>query len=363
LKIEDGKLRIGIDKSSEVAEPGYYAVTLDGGIKVEIAAAEHSAIYRISTREKLSLLVDCAYGIGGMNYAKRITASGVKLLGKSGLSGRNHRRQWVERDYSYVVNFSRECAAVSEMPRSKGVVAPQYVFDFDVGESPLLIKVALSAEGDVAAAADNLAAEIPAWDFNAVKRAARAKWNEVLGCATIDGTDEQKKNWYTSVYHLFIQPNNIADVGAKPFYSTFSTWDTFRAAHPLYTILAPEKAEVFVDSMLEQGSRTGYLPIWTLWGKDNQCMIGTHSVPVIVDWFLKEVGGMSSSSRTEDLLFPYSTSTLNFNSSSPNSLHQIIQNGFSSLENHAHVRKAHPPRLPCGRWREWICGIRRRSFW
>ena len=283
--------RFNIDplkKLSEVAEPGYYAVTLDGGIKVEIAAAEHSAIYRISTREKLSLLVDCAYGIGGMNYAKRITASDVKLLGKSGLSGRNHRRQWVERDYSYVVSFSREWATVTEMPKTEGVVAPQYVFDFDVGESPLLIKVALSAEGDVAAAAGNLAAEIPAWDVDAVKRAARARWNEVLGRATIEGTDDQKKNWYTSLYHLFIQPNNIADVGAKPFYSTLSTWDTFRAAHPLYTILAPEKAAEFVDSMLEQGRRTGYLPIWTLWGKENQCMIGTHSIPVIVDWFLKD---------------------------------------------------------------------------
>ena len=121
-----------------------------------------------------------------------------------------------------------------------------------------------------------------------MKRAARARWNEVLGRATIEGTDDQKKNWYTSLYHLFIQPNNIADVGAKPFYSTLSTWDTFRAAHPLYTILATEKAAEFVDSMLEQGRRTGYLPIWTLWGKDNQCMIGTHSIPVIVDWFLKD---------------------------------------------------------------------------
>ena len=82
-----------VKKLSEIAEPGYYAATLDDGIKVEIAAAEHSAIYRISAREKFRLLVDCAYGIGGKNYAKTITASNVKLDGKAGLSGRNHRRQ------------------------------------------------------------------------------------------------------------------------------------------------------------------------------------------------------------------------------------------------------------------------------
>jgi predicted alpha-1,2-mannosidase len=313
LKVESDKLKVGFEKASETAGPGYYAVTLDDGIKVEIAAAEHSAIYRISAREKLRLFVDCAYGIGGKNYAKTITASNVKLDGKAGLSGRNHRRQWVERDYSFVVKFSRECAAVEEMPKSEGIAAPQYVFDFDVGESPLLIKVALSAEGGVEAAERNLAAEIPAWDFDAVKVAARAKWNEVLGRATIEGTDEQKKNWYTSLYHLFIQPNNVADAGKKPFYSTFSCWDTFRAAHPLYTILAPDKAAEFVDSMLEQGRRTGYLPIWTLWGKDNQCMIGTHSVPVIVDWFLKEVGEKSSSSRKEEKIHS-PTPTLNSNS-------------------------------------------------
>ena len=294
-------------KLSEIAEPGYYAVTLDGGIKVEIAAADHSAIYRITGNGRLRLLVDCAYGIGGKDFAKTITASDAKLIGKSGLSGKNHRRQWVERDYSFVVKFGREFAAVEELPKREGVVAPQYVFDFDLDavaqeRNPsgcLLVKVALSAEGGVEAAERNLAAEIADWDFDAVKNAARAKWNEVLSRAKIEGTGDQKKNWYTSLYHLFVQPNNIADAGAKPFYSTFSTWDTFRAAHPLYTILTPEKAAEFVDSMLEQGRRTGYLPIWTLWGKDNQCMIGTHSVPVIVDWFLKEVGGNSWSWRKD----------------------------------------------------------------
>ncbi len=277
-----------LKKLSEIAEPGYCAVSLDGGIRVEIAAEEHSAMYRIVSRGKMRLLVDCAYGIGTDRHPMRITASDIKLDGKSGLSGRNHRLGWVERDYAFAVVFSRECVASVELPRSKGQVASQYVFDFDSAESPLLVKIALSAEGDAEAAKRNLEAEIPHWDFDLVRSEARAKWNEVLGRATIDGSEEQKKNWYTALYHLFMQPNNIADVGDKPFYSTFSCWDTFRAAHPLYTILAPEKAGEFVDSMLEQGRRTGYLPIWTLWGRDNQCMIGTHSVPVIVDWFLKE---------------------------------------------------------------------------
>ena len=311
-----------VRKLSEAAKPGYYAAELEGGIKVEIAAAEHSAIYRISGKGNIRLLVDCAYGVTNRDPLREITKSDVVLMDKTGLSGCNHRRKWVERDYGFAVAFARECDMVEELPRAEGQVAPQYLFDFDMcgGESPLLVKIALSAGGGFVetalqdAAKRNLEAEIPGWDFEAVKNAARAKWNEVLGRATIEGTDDQKRNWYTSLYHLFIQPNNIADVGGKPFYSTFSCWDTFRAAHPLYTILAPDKASEFVDSMLEQGRRTGHLPIWTLWGKDNQCMIGTHSVPVIVDWFLKEVGGVSSGSRKEGII-PSPTPTLNTNSS------------------------------------------------
>lgn len=106
---------------------------------------------------------------------------------------------------------------------------------------------------------------------------------------TVEGTDDERKAWYTALYHLYFQPSNIADVGAKPLYSTLSCWDTFRAAGPLYTILSPGRASTFVEAMLDQGKVTGFLPIWTLWGRDNQCMIGTHSVPMIVDAYLKGV--------------------------------------------------------------------------
>ena len=297
------------DHADESASPGFYSVCLkDAAVTVEVAAAERSAIYRISGKGMLRMLVDCAYGITDGDSAQEMTRSNVRLTGKDGLSGRNHRRKWVERDYSFAIRFDRPCKDVVELPKAAGQVAPRYLFDFDLGDGakPLLVKVALSAEGDVAAAERNLAAEMSGWDFGAVRDAARKKWNAVLGCAGVEGTDGQKRNWYTALYHLFIQPNNIADAGAKPFYSTFSTWDTFRAAHPLYTILAPERAAEFVDSMLEQGRRTGHLPIWTLWGRDNQCMIGTHSVPVIVDWFLKEAGENSSSSRKEYWLAAYS---------------------------------------------------------
>ena len=269
------------DKASERAKPGFYAVTLAGGVKVEASATERCAIYRISYPKgaKSRLLVDPRWCITRRKPASDcIRSVDVAPDGKTGVSGKVVVNNWVERTYAFKMEFSRPFLSEKDL-----------VFDF--GESqgePLVVKVALSALGGVSDAARNLAAEISGWDLDRVAAAADAKWSQVLSCVAVEGSDDQKRNFYTSLYHLFIQPNNIADAGHKPFYSTLSTWDTFRAAHPLYTILVPEKAAEFVDSMLEQGRRTGYLPIWTLWGRDNQCMIGTHSIPVIVDWFLKE---------------------------------------------------------------------------
>jgi len=291
---EGGKddFRCSFKKETEKAVPGYYAVTLeDYGVSVEVSATHHAAIYRINYPKGVArLLVDCQFGIGG-DPAGQILSSEFALEGKNGFRGRTRRRCWVEREYSFAAEFDVPFSSVRELPkrdpREKGV---RRVFEFDLKPgATLIVKVALSAEGGPDAARRNLAAEIPGWDFDEVRRSAAAKWNEMLSRVAVEGDDAQKTSFYTSLWHLFIQPNDLSDVGSvRPFYSTLSCWDTFRAAHPLYTIIAPEKVPGMVDSMLEQGRRTGFLPVWTLWGKDNQCMIGTHSVPVIVDWFLKE---------------------------------------------------------------------------
>ena len=281
-------------KETETAKPGYYAVTLDDfGVQAEVTATHHASIYRFVYGKggTAKLLVDCQYGIGGDAF-KQIIASDVRLDGRTGIAGTVRRRCWVDRTYAFAVQFDRPFASVTKLPpRHPAEKAPRYVFTFDVpAGGTLMVKVGLSAENGVEAAWKNLTVEIPAWDFAGVRAKATAAWNKVLGRVAVGGDAAQKTSFYTALYHLYIQPNNLADVGATPFHSTFSCWDTFRAAHPLYTILVPEQVDGFVNSMLEQGRRTGFLPVWTLWGKDNQCMIGTHSVPAIVDWFLKTRG-------------------------------------------------------------------------
>ena len=275
---------VAYDKASETARPGYYAVTLAGGVRVEATASERCAVYRISypKGEKGRLVVDPRWCITGrMPASARILSCDVALDGRSALGGKVVCNNWVKRTYAFKVEFSRPFASEKNL-----------VFDFGASKGePLVVKVALSALGGVADAERNMRAEVPDWDFRRVEALAGEKWSKMLSRVEVEGDDDQKANFYTSLYHLYFQPNNIADAGQDPYYSTLSTWDTFRAAHPLYTILTPEVVPDFVKSMQRQGEFTGHLPIWTLWGKDNQCMIGTHSVPVLVDAYLKGFPG------------------------------------------------------------------------
>ena len=285
-------------KSEEVAEPGYYAVTLkDAAVRVEIAAAKHAAIYRFKSLDAdlPRLLVDLQYGI--LNWSDktgvdRVVSCEVRREGDCRIVGSMRTKMWVERVFHFVLDFNRPIAAWEDLPkRDERERGRRFVLSFDgKDEGPLMMKFGISANS-VAAAKANLSAEVPGWDLAAVRTATREAWNRILSRVEIEGTDGQKRTFYTSLYHLYIQPNDIADVGCEPYYSTFSTWDTFRAAHPLYTILSPEYVDGFVNSMLKDWRKHGYLPIWTLWGEDNQCMIGTHSVPIIVDAYLKGFRG------------------------------------------------------------------------
>lgn len=289
-----------INKSSEQASPGYYAVQLaDFDIKAEATASAHSAIYRLTYNggEVPHLLIDFQSNtVGNRNdFSNHVLDSNVEFDGDRTITGFTRTKIWVDRVYYYVIEFSRPYSAKTELEkRNNGEKAPRHVFGFELkpGEQ-LLVKIALSATS-VEGAKRNLHAEVPAWDFDLVRSDAGKLWNSMLSRVRIDGSRAQKNIFYTAMYHLFIQPNTIADAGEKPQYSTLSLWDTYRAAHPLYTIIAPEKVDGFINSFLGQYDRQGFLPIWALWGKETFCMIGNHSVPVIVDAYLKGFKGFDA---------------------------------------------------------------------
>ena len=284
------------DKSREIAKPGYYSTFLaEPQVRVEVTASPHVAVYRFKYEGDLpaQLLVDCQYGIcnGGM-LSTHVLDSDVHVKGTR-ISGRVHTRVWVERNWYFVLDCNHRFNSV-ELPAAEGEKAPRYVLTFEdmKPEDVVEVRVAMSSES-VDGALNNLGKTYND-NFGKILLDAKEAWNRVLGRVDAKGTDEQLANFYTSLYHLFVQPNNIADAGKPVRYSTFSCWDTFRAAHPLYTILTPENVSPFVNSMIEDQKKNGFASIWTLWGEDNQCMIGTHSVPVIVDAYLKGFRGFDA---------------------------------------------------------------------
>ena len=300
-------------KATQKAKPGYYAVTLaDFGVDVELTASPRVAFHRYTygNPSPARLLVDLQYGIVSGKDALRnhILASESAQEDAYTLTGHNQARAWVTRHYYYAIKFDKPIAALKTLPAQEGEKAARYVLDFDLkpGER-LQVKVALSTVS-VEGAKRNLEAEVPGWDFAEVRQKAKAAWNALLSRAVVEGTQDQKENFYTAMYHLFIQPNDITDVdgqyrGAddnvltapdRAYYSTLSLWDTYRAAHPLYTILAPERVDGFVRTIIAHTKAQGYMPIWTLWGKENHCMIANHSVPVVADAYLKGFRGFDA---------------------------------------------------------------------
>ena len=276
-----------IDKATEKASPGYYAVTLDTGVRIEMTCTERVALYRITyLKSPAHLLFDPSWSF------RAVRSADVTPMKDGRMSGHVFRDGWPSHDYYFAWETSENPVSSRVVQRIGEDRLEKTAYTFVLKEGGVLyLKVSLSrtsAEG----ARRNMDAEIPGWDFDAVLKAAQAKWRAILSRVEAKGTDEQMKALYTSIYHLCFQPNLISDVGEGEVYSTFSCWDTYRAAGPLYTILVPERVPGFINSMLWHFDRNGYLPVWTLWGGDNQCMIGVHSVPMIVDAYLKGFKGV-----------------------------------------------------------------------
>lgn len=303
--------------SNEMATPGYYSVFLDDPqIKVELTATEHCGMHRYTSRneEPFSIIVDLNHSLDKKRpyWSCRIIDAQIKIIDEHTIEGYRAITGWANLRHIYFraefsKPFSKSLIKAGSRIYTNGKIANhQYlktILTFDENnKTPLTVKVGLSSvsyEG----ARNNLKAEIQDFNFDKIKNKAEDLWNKELSVMDIEGSKEQKVIFYTSLYHTFIHPSNIADVNGdyidcngelknapdKKHYSTFSLWDTYRAAHPLYTITQEKRTGEFINSMIRQYSDYGYLPIWQLWGQETYCMIGNHAIPVIVDAFHKNI--------------------------------------------------------------------------
>ena len=279
-------------RKTEKASPGYYAVTLDKyGVKAKLTVTNRVGLhkYTFPKTNQGHILID-------LKHRDKLLQSWVEVSGENEVSGCRISRQWApEQRLFFVARFSKPIKAVQIQDSTKAALS----FDL-TDKKPLLLKVALSSIS-VENARQNLEAELPGWDFEQTRKAAKAAWEAELSKVRVKGgTKAERINFYTALYHAFVVPNLYMDIngefsgrGGKTYtadgdnYTVFSLWDTYRAAHPLYTILQPKRNEDFIRSFLRLYDQGRLLPVWELAGNETFCMIGHHAVSVIADAYMK----------------------------------------------------------------------------
>lgn len=280
-------------KRSERASPGYYTVAYtDNEIKTEITASSRVGMYRFTAgKGRLRLLIDthwcnCTHFVPNIKDSHSTVAQDSKSL-----SAYVHKEAWLKRKVWFKAKFSRPFVKATRLPRGKGERADRYVLDFDVADGEqLLVKTSVSANS--ADGVEQNLFEVSHWNFDKVRTDCADAWDKLLSRVEIGESDKDRRTiFYTALYHAFLQPTRISDEGQPDYYSAFSLWDTFRAVHPLYTILRPETSVPFIESALAHYRKTGNLPVMPYFGYDSGTMIGKHMVPLIVDAYLKGVKG------------------------------------------------------------------------
>lgn len=301
---------------SEQAYAGYYKVTLeDYMIDVELTATERTGIQRYTFPGGDAAVI--------LNLAKAMnwdatTDAGIEIIDSVTVKGYRMSTGWARDQRVYFASrFSKpfESVDIDTVPLmdgngkttgGKGIIAT-FNYKTTPGEQ-LVVSTAISGV-DENGALNNLIAEAPEYNFDKYLAETTKKWDKELGSIAVEGgTPDEQTSFYTALYHSMLAPTIYSDVDGRYFgpdkkihkadgwtnYSSFSLWDTYRAAHPLYTIVDPEADGDMVNSFLAFYGQHGRLPVWNFWGGETDMMLGYHSVPVIVDAYLKGIGGFDA---------------------------------------------------------------------
>lgn len=310
---KNGKLKNAYYKNTEIGKVGYYSLTKKDDVKVELTCSERVTFHQYTFPDKeAQVLVDLQHGLRFVfdeNIQKGLVIeSDVKMENNTTISGYCFTQNWVNRKYFFTLIFDQPFSKSTLIEKKENEKAPKYLLDFSlIKNKKLKVKIALSSVS-VEGAKLNLNTEIPHWDFENIYRNNLETWETYLNRISIEAPKKQKDIFYTSLYHLYLQPANIADVDGKyrgvddkiaiapnkEYYSTLSIWDIYRGAFPLLQILAPEKINGIVQTMLIHHKAKGFLPIWTAWGQDNYCMIGNHAIPMILSAYQNGFRGFDS---------------------------------------------------------------------
>ncbi len=301
-------------KTTEKARPGYYEVELDApGVKASLTSTLRTGMHRYEYKNpgQAGLVLD-------LKHRDLVLDSRLKINRDDEIEGMRVSKAWASKQILYfVIKFSRpfltfrvrngnEISGSAKDFRGNDIKA-EFNFNLKKGE-PLLLKIGISAIS-TDGARRNLEKENPGWDFEATAKQARDIWNKELGKIIVEGgSSDQKTVFYTALYHAMLNPNLYMDVDGQylgrdlkahaaagfDYYTVFSLWDTYRAEHPLLTILDRKRTNDFINTFLKEYQEGGKLPVWELSSNETGCMIGYHSVPVIADAYLKGIQGFDT---------------------------------------------------------------------
>lgn len=301
--------------TNEKATAGYYSVQLDDDdIKVELTASPRVGLhqYTFTKKGQANIILD-------LNHRDHLLMGEVRIIDNKTIEVLRRSEAWARDQYVYArIEFSAPMkitkvnnnafapAKLTDTFFAGSLLAISFSKEVKAGEK-LLVKVALSPTG-YDGAAKNMKAEMPKWNFEKAKAAAEKLWNKELNKIEITEKDKDKLTvFYTALYHTMMQPNIAMDVDGMyrgrdneihkavgvDYYSVFSLWDTFRAAHPLYTLIDKKRTVDFINTFLKQYEQGGRLPVWELASNETDCMIGYHSVSVMADAMAKGIKGFN----------------------------------------------------------------------
>lgn len=299
---------------NESASPGFYSVELDNGVYVELTATPRVGLQRYTARRAgvMSVLVDLGFAI---NWDRPVECH-LSIDGKN-LRGTRNSSGWAEMQYlNFASQFSIEPDSAVLLGNGVPVTGHEVLgkniacivyFSLNEGDA-LIIKTGISAV-DTEGALKNMITEAENIGFGTARRKAEKKWAEHLSViGKVKADHDTKKVFYTALYHSMIAPNLYTDADGRyrgtdrkihtatgfVNYTVFSLWDTYRAAHPLFTITRPELVPDFINTMLNIYRQQGKLPVWSLAGNETDCMVGYHAVPVIADAVVKGFTGFDT---------------------------------------------------------------------
>ncbi|HTX88885.1 MAG TPA: GH92 family glycosyl hydrolase [Bacteroidales bacterium] len=307
------------DSASEKAEPGYYTVFLKKpGVEVELTATPRCGVqeYEFPESPDGGIVVD-------LRHRDKVLTSSIRIVSNTEIEGCRISENWAQKQMVYFVSRFSKPFSSWEILTGKGLlkdslhaedtlIIARFNYVTKKGEE-ILVKTGISAVS-TDGARKNLDHEVPGWDFDSIQEISRKAWNNELGKIRVSGgSREQKTVFYTALYHAMLAPNLYMDIDSNyrgrdlnihkadgfDYYTVFSLWDTYRAEHPLFTIIDRKRTTDFIRTFLRQYQEGGMLPVWELSANETGCMIGYHAVPVIADAYLKGVRGFDSTLALE----------------------------------------------------------------